>query len=135
MISSIFTGYLTTPRILVDQEVTNVPLDVRPSTLAFLHKSMRWAVTQGTGVATSKIKDIHLYVKTSSAQTSRLNKRLLGKKYLEHGLITCYVIYKDTPLTLVILLENSGGSQPAVLVARQFLIEYKKLIDEQEKAL
>ncbi len=133
MISSIFTGYLATPRILVDQEVVKTPLDIQEPVRAFLQKSMRWAVTQGTGIATSHIKDIKLYVKTSTAQTSRLHKRTLGGNYLEHGLATCYVIYKGRPLTLVILMENIGGSQPAVLMARQFLIEYKKLVDEQEK--
>jgi cell division protein FtsI/penicillin-binding protein 2 len=132
MVASIFTGYLTTPRILMSQEVTNAPLAIQESTRLFLQKSMRWAVTQGTGQATNRIKDIQLYVKTSTSQTSKLSKRLLGKHYLEHGMVTCYIIYKGRPLTIVILLENVGASAPAVLLARQFLIDYKKLIDQQE---
>jgi len=130
MISGIFTGTLMNPRILIDEPIYSTPLDLEPETLTFLRESMRSVVTQGTGKNVSKIKDIEIYAKTSTAQTSSYEKRNLGEKYLEHGWFVMHFKYKDyNPLTVVILVEHTGSSKHATNIAKQFLIEYKKLMD------
>ncbi len=130
MISSIFTGNLVNPRILIDEPVYSTPLDLQPETLSFLRDSMRSVVTQGTGKNVSKIKDIEIYAKTSTAQTSSYEKRDWGEKYLEHGWFVMHFKYKDyQPLTVVTLVEHAGSSKHATNIAKQFLIEYKKLMD------
>lgn len=134
MISSIFSGFLTNPRFLMNEPVVQQPLDIQPDTLAFLKRSMKAVVTRGTGQNVSTIKDISIYAKTSTAQTSALYKRDLGKKYLEHGWFVAHVTYKNhKPLTLVILVENIGSASVATQIAKNFLIEYKKSLDEPEK--
>ncbi len=131
MISSIFTGYLTNPRILHDQPIQQQPLAIMPETRRFLQKSMKSAVTQGTGKRVSKIKDLRIYAKTSTAQTSRLEKRIMGTEYWEHGWFVAYFQYKDNPaLTVVIQLEHAGSAQIATSIARNFLVEYKKWADQ-----
>lgn len=130
MIASIFTGYLVSPRILSTQEITKQPLDLLPQTRKFLKKSMKKVVTTGTGKRIGRVKNVEIYAKTSTAQTSALEKRTLGNAYLEHGWFVSYFKYKDEPpLTLVIVIENAGAASVATTVAKNFLIEYKKLID------
>ncbi len=127
MISSIFTGYLPTPRMLMDEPIIKEPLDIKESTRAFLQDAMRYVVEDGTGKG-AKIKDIELYAKTSTAQTSAYNKRCLGSIYLEHGWFVAYLKYKDhKPLTLVILVEHAGTARVATNIAKKFLVKYKKL--------
>ena len=127
MISSIFTGYLVTPRIVVNEPIIKEPLDIQDSTRTFLQEAMRYVVEDGTGRG-AKIKDIELYAKTSTAQTSAYNKRCLGSIYLEHGWFVAYLKYKDhKPLTLVILVEHAGTARVATNIAKKFLLKYKKL--------
>jgi len=133
MISSIFTGQLVKPRLLCDEPIEQKPLQIRPATRDLLQQSMRSAVTMGTGRSITRIKDMNVYAKTSTAQTSALHKRLLGSEYLEHGWCVAYFTYKHhTPLTLVILIENIGSSRPTTIVAKEFLLEYKKILDKEE---
>lgn len=132
MISSIFSGYLTNPRILMNEPIVQEPLDIQPDTRAFLKRSMRAVVKTGTGQNVSTLKDITIYAKTSTAQTSALYKRDLGKKYLEHGWFVAHVTYKNfKPITLVVLVENIGSASVATQIAKNFLIEYKKIHEEQ----
>ena len=126
MIASIFTGHLVTPRILMNEPIIKQPLAIAPSTREFLQEAMRYVVEDGTGRG-AKIKDIELYAKTSTAQTSTYNKRCMGSIYLEHGWFVAYFKYKDhRPLTLVVLVEHAGTARVATDIARQFLIKYKK---------
>lgn len=130
MIASIFTGYLVTPRTLKTEPIIKQQLTIKPETLTFLKKSMRWVVTKGTGKKISKVKDIEIYAKTSTAQISTIQKRQLGKAYLEHGWFVAHFNYKNySPLVIVILVENAGSSSIALNIAKNFLIEYKKLKD------
>ncbi len=130
MISSIFTGFLTTPRILHNEEIKKTTLPLKASTLSFLRKSMKSVITQGTGSQVNRVKDIEIYAKTSTAQTSRYEKRELGTAYMEHGWFAAYFKYKNNkPLTVVILIENIGSSREATAVAKDLLIAYKKLMD------
>lgn len=126
MISSIFTRYLVKPRILADEPIEKTPLNIRLETLEFLRTSMQKVVTVGTGQR-SRVKDIQVYAKTSTAQISDLSKRELGEQYLEHGWFVSHFSYKHhPPLTIVIILENVGTSMVPTGVAKNFFIEYKK---------
>lgn len=134
MISSIFTGNLVTPRIRIDDEVIREPIKLQRATRMFLQESMRLVITAGTGQSMSYVKNIAVYGKTSTAQTSSLEKRTLGKKYMEHGWFAGYLSYKHhRPLTLVIIIENVGSSSVATNTARRFLNAYKKRMDQREK--
>ena len=129
MIGSIFTGYLVKPRILMDEPIEKKPLNIRIETLEFLRNSMQKVVTVGTG-RRSRVKDIQVYAKTSTAQNSDLSKRELGEQYLEHGWFVSHFHYKHhTPLTIVIILENVGSSSVPTGVAKNFFVEYKKRMD------
>ena len=130
MIASIFTGYLVSPRLLIDEPVVMVPLDIKPNTISFLKKSMKSVVKYGTGRAINQVKDIVIYAKTSTAQTSDFNKRKLDEKYLEHGCFVGHFQYKEhEPLVVVILVEHVGAGRVATTIAKNFLIEYKKYMD------
>lgn len=130
MIASIFTGYLVSPRIIVHEPIKKRKLNIAPETLTFLKKSMRSAVTKGTGKYLSKIKDIEIHVKTSTAQMSTIQKRNLSDDYLEHGWFVAHFSYKNQkPLVIVILVEHAGSSRVAITIAKNFVEEYKKLID------
>jgi len=133
MISAIFTGYLVNPRILVSEPIITQPINISPSTLSFLRETMRAVVTEGTGRRVSHIKNIEIYAKTSTAQVSDLSKREQSKEHREHGWFVSYIQYKNNPpLTMIILLEHVSSSKVATNVAKQFLLQYKKLIDEQK---
>ena len=130
MIASIFTGYLTAPRLLVDEPVVSTPLDLKPETINFLKKSMKAVIKSGTGRSIRAVKDITMHAKTSTAQTSDISKRKLDEKYLEHGWFVGHFQYKEyDPLVIVILVEHVGTAQVATTVAKNFLIEYKKYMD------
>lgn len=131
MICSIFTGHLTNPRILLNEPIVRKELDIQPGTLAFLRRSMRATVNEGTGQSMRTVKkDTVIYAKTSTAQTSTLSKRDLAKKYMEHGWVVVHLTYKKyKPIVLVILVENIGSSRVATKIARDFIITYKQLMD------
>jgi penicillin-binding protein 2 len=130
MIGGIFTGNLVSPRLLVNEPFVITPLDIQPATISFLKKSMKMVVRHGTGRGVREIKDIKIYAKTSTAQTSDFSKRKLDQKYLEHGWFVGYFQYKNyTPLVMVLLVEHAGTAQVATKVAKNFLVEYKKYMD------
>lgn len=130
MIVAVFTGYLVSLRLLVDEPVVKVPLDIKPETITLLKKSMESVVKDGTGRSVRRVKDIKIYAKTSTAQTSDFGKRKLDKKYLEHGWFAGHFQYKEyDPLVIVILVERVGTAQVATTIAKNFLIEYKKYKD------
>lgn len=133
MISSIFTQKLVYPRILADEPIQWDPLEINAETLRFLKRSMKKVVREGTGKSINTVKDIEVYAKTSTAQTSDLAKRNLGTQYLEHGWFVAHCTYKDNaPFTLVVLVENAGASQVATSIAKRFLTEYKKLAGNKQ---
>jgi len=132
MISSIFTGYLVTPRILKDETIIKQKLDISQDTLNFLRQSMKKVITQGTGKNISKIKDFEVYGKTSTAQTSDLRKRKMGKKYREHRWFVAYLRYKNQkPITFVIVIEHAEHPSEAKQALRKFLIEYRRVVDRR----
>ena len=95
MISSIFTGYLVKPRILMQEQIAMEPLLIEQDTLDFLKQSMQLVVTKGTGRNINTIKDIEIYAKTSTAQISDISKRKLSPDYLEHAWFVAYFHYQD----------------------------------------
>jgi penicillin-binding protein 2 len=130
MIASIFTGYLVSPRLLVNEPVITTPLDIKPETIELLKKSMESVVKDGTARSVRRVKDIKIYAKTSTAQTSDFSKRKLDEKYLEHGWFVGHFQYKEyDPLVIVILVERVGTAQVATIIAKNFLIAYKKYKD------
>lgn len=130
MISSIFTGNLVKPRVLLSEPVQISPLGISSETLSFLQQSMYKVVNQGTGRRVKQITDIKIFAKTSTAQTSGLDKHNLGEQYLEHGWFVGYFYYKDQkPLTIAILVEHAATSRVPTTIAANFLREYKKMID------
>jgi len=132
MFSAIFEDYLVTPRILTHEPIIKKPLALAPSTISFLRTALRSAVTYGSCVRFSRLKDMKIYGKTGTAQTSDLSKRELGKEFMEHGWVMVRFSYKnEQPLTLVILLENAGASEEAITVAYDFFIGYRKLMKER----
>lgn len=129
MIASIFTGYLVKPRILLHEPVETEPLAIKKETLEFLKESMRYVVTMGTGKRINAIKDIEIYAKTSTAQTSGFHKRTLGDEFLEHAWFVAHLTYKEAnPIVFLILVERAGTSQVATSIAKKFLIAYKNFI-------
>jgi len=130
MIGSIFTGTLVTPHILAQEPINTMPLELKESTRAFLKKSMKKVVTKGTGRRLKQLSDITIYAKTSTAQTSSLEKRKLGEKHLEHGWFVGYFMYKgQSPRVIVVLAEHAGSARVPTSIAKDFFVEYKKHID------
>jgi len=130
MIAGIFTGYLVTPYVVASDTISITPLNIKESTRAFLKKSMKKVVSKGTGKRLKQLKDITIYAKTSTAQTSALEKRSLGNKYLEHGWFVGHFNYKgQEPRVIVILVEHAGSARVATTIAKEFFIGYKKHID------
>ena len=135
MISSIFEGYLVTPRILESEPFNFRPLAIASSTRKFLRKSMKSAVQVGTGTEVSKIEDIKVFAKTGTAQVVELSSNNDKNQPKAHSWFVAYFSYKDhEPLTLVILLEHTGNSQPSKLFAKRFLMSYRKYMKNKYSA-
>ena len=91
---------------------------------------MKKVVSKGTGKRLKQLKDITIYAKTSTAQTSAFEKRKLGEQYKEHGWFTSYFHYKgQSPLVMVVLVEHAGTARVATDIAKEFFMKYKKHID------
>ncbi len=134
MISAICEGYLVRPRILTSEPIAKQTVAISQPTLQFLKNSLQHVIKKGTGRSLSRLKDIEIYAKTGTAQTSDLAKRSLGKKYEEHGWFVLYFRYKDNkPLTMAILIENISSSRVATSLGSQILMRYCTLMDERAK--
>jgi len=131
MISSIFQGYLVNPRILEDEPIIKTPLKIRRDILELLKQSMKTVVTSGTSQRIGKLKDITIYAKTGTAQNVTLDKENLDGKYLDHAWFISNFAYKNNKsLTMVIFLENAGSTAIAINAAREFILKYKELFEE-----
>lgn len=132
MLSSVFTGYLVKPRILTCEDIEKEPININANTLQLVQQVLKKVVKDGTGVRVNAA-DIEVYGKTGTAQTSDLEKRNQGKAFLEHAWFVSYFKYKNTePLTMVIMIENAGGSSLAVTAAKNIILNYRKMMREQE---
>jgi len=134
MIGSIFTGNLVKPRILIDESIESLPLTIQDETREFLKESMHLVIQRGTGKKLQTIKDLEIYAKTSTAQTSSLEKSSVDSQFKEHGWCATYFSYKDQkPLVLVVLIEKAGNSQIPTIIAKNFILGYKKLNEEKKQ--
>lgn len=130
MIGSIFTGYLVKPRLLLNEPVSTRPLHIKKDTIQFLQQSMKSVVTGGTGQRINAVKDITIHGKTSTAQTSMLQRRDMGKAYQEHAWFAAHVQYQqEAPFVIVVCIENVGSSITATMIVKKFLQEYKAYIN------
>ncbi len=130
-ISAICTGYLLKPRILSDEPIIYEKLDIKDTTINLLKKSMRSVTTIGTARILQNLKDFKIYAKTGTAQTRNLHKKRSEKAHFAHAWFASYFQYKNyPPKTLVILIENTGRTRPAIAMAEEFFKEYKKYIEK-----
>lgn len=133
MIGSIFTRQLVAPRITLDMPIEKRPLEIRPDTLNFLKQSMHMAADIGTARRLCNIKNTSIYSKTSTAQVCALQKTSLGTKYMEHGWVAVYAQYKHyKPIILIILVEHAGSSTIPTTLAKYFIQEYQKILDDPQ---
>ncbi|MFH1461982.1 MAG: penicillin-binding protein 2 [bacterium] len=125
MIASISTGYLVKPRILEQEDLKVDELDISKDTLIFLRKALREVVKKGSAKILNKIKNIKVFAKTGTAQTSSLTIEKKTKEHLEHAWLATYFKYKqEDPLALVVLVEHVGSSKFAKEIAAKFLKSY-----------
>lgn len=134
MIGSIETGYLVSTRLIENSTPTYEPLKISYETRAFLRQTMHAVVTKGTAKMFNKLDDFIIRAKTSTAQTSMLSKRKQGEEFLEHGWFVGNFSYRGSPpLTLVILTEHTGNAKLPMLIGREFLRNYKDLMELRTK--
>ncbi len=125
MIASIETGYLVTPRILEETPIVKEPLGIRAETRFFLKRAMHLATQEGTARRLSYPSQFRIEAKTSTAQTSALENKVLGVEHWEHGWLAANICHKDgKPLTMIVLTEHSGSASVSVTIAKQFLRSY-----------
>ncbi len=125
MIASIATGYIVKPRILSDDPVVTLPLDISERTRDFLIEGMQEVVETGTGKRLHLLKDFFIHAKTGTAQIERLKKKNSLIKNPEHAWFSCFFSYKGQPeQVLVVLVERAGSSRPALRIAQKFLEQY-----------
>ncbi len=130
LIASIETGYLISPRILKDSALSYEPLPIKTETRKFLQDTMRAVIQEGTAQRLNRMRDFYIYGKTSTAQTSALELRDQGGKYLEHKWLVANVRYKNNPpMTFVVIVENAGSEQLALDFAKSFLKAYRDLME------
>ena len=132
MVASIETGFLVTPRIIESTPITCEHLKIKLETRHFLQKSMHASVTKGTARWLDRLhnKDFIIHAKTSTAQTSSLDKLKEGAEFLEHSWLASNFTYKNyPPLTMVILTEKTGRTGIPPRIAYNFLRGYKTLMD------
>lgn len=133
MIGSIFTRELVTPRITLDLPIEKRPLEIRPDTLNFLKQSMHMGAEFGTAMRLASIRNTSIYSKTSTAQVCALQKTSMGTKYMEHGWVAVYLQYKQyRPLVLIVLVEHAGSSTIPTTLAKYFILEYQKILDDPQ---
>jgi penicillin-binding protein 2 len=135
MVASIETGFLVTPRIMETTPIVCEPLAIKLETRRFLQKSMHASVTKGTARWLDRLhnKDFIIHAKTSTAQTSSLEKLKDGAEFLEHSWLASNFTYKNyPPLTLVIITEKTGRTGIPPRIAYNFLKGYKTLMDTKK---
>ena len=132
MISSIYSGYLVKPRILENETIEQKKLKISQETRIFLNSCMETVVSEGTGQRLKNIPNLKVSAKTGTAQTSKLSNRQLGLRHKEHGWFVSNFQYKNqNALTLVILVENTGGSRKPTTIAKSLLTRYSKYMEQK----
>lgn len=136
MASSICEGFLVRPRILEAEPIDTQQLTLSPATLQFLRNSMEQVVNKGTAQRLRGLRNIKIYAKTGTAQTSALSKQNMGEAYQEHAWLVAHISYKDhEPFALLIILEHAKSSKAAIPVASQVIKRYRQLLDTRTQKL
>jgi len=125
LIGGIFEGFLVKPRLLEQEPVTSAPLQIQQSTREFLQESMKLVVDEGTGKLVGLVKDIHIWAKTGTAETSS------NKQTAPHAWFVAYFYYKGKPQVLVIVVEHTDALKVAVRLAKSYFIKYKEHQDKE----
>ena len=132
MVGAVETGYLTSMRITEDMPIIKEPLAIRAETRNFLQQAMHAVTTKGTARRLSYMYDFIIRAKTSTAQTSALNKKKMSAEYLEHGWLAANFSYKGQPaMTMIILTEKTGGTQLPITIAKEFLQGYRRIMEQR----
>ena len=96
MISSIFEGYLVTPRILENEPIFYRPLELKQETRKLLRKYMKLAVKIGTCIKLNSFTDLTIFAKTGTAQTCSLShQKKLRASSSAHAWFVCYFYFQD----------------------------------------
>lgn len=134
MINAICQGYLVTPRILQEEPINQEPVALSSHTRAFIRSSMEQVIHHGTGQRLNRLKQFKIQGKTGTAQVREL-KSLDQDLHDEHAWFAAHITYKQyAPVVLVILVEHAGASTVATEIARKFLIEYSRIMDQRATA-
>jgi cell division protein FtsI/penicillin-binding protein 2 len=132
MIGAVATGYLVNPRMLMNEPIVQEPLKISPSTHQFLKEAMHMSALEGT-LQRLKMKDVEVWGKTGTAQTSNLRKEKFTHDQLEHGWAVGYFRYRDErPFVFVSFVEHVGSSRPAISHVQNFLKGYRRLQETHE---
>ena len=82
----------------------------------------------------NKIKDITVYAKTGTAQTSSLEKRDQGQKFKEHTWFIGSMQYQNTkPLVIVTIFEHCGDHKEILSFIKKFLMRYRSYCSENKQ--
>ena len=131
MMGSFFTGNLVKPRILEEDSIETIPLQIEPSTREFLQECMKSAIQVGTSRSVGRLKNITIYAKTGTAQTKSRSTEARKLQNDCHAWCMIYFVYQDhDPLVITILIEHAGKSSVATGVAKKFLAQYMKMYPE-----
>lgn len=127
MAARIASGKLLQPRLLMNQQVPDVPsMGFSQEHLDYVHKAMSDVVNgPGTaGRARLPIPDVLLAGKTGTAQVVSLSISD-GKsgpwKYRDHGHFICYAPFDNPRYACAVVVEHGGGSGSAYPIARDVM--------------
>jgi penicillin-binding protein 2 len=131
VIGSIGTGFLVKPRVLQQEPIKKTPLDISLATRETVKRGLYAAIDHGTAQRLKRVpKDLDIFAKTGTAQTSNLSKKDMGFEYVDHAWLACWAQYKDhSPVVLVLFIEHAGSSSVAVHVAQDFFKYYCAYLD------
>jgi penicillin-binding protein 2 len=132
MLNAIFKKKLIKPRIIESQPIEEIDIPIKDSTINAIKEPMKLTVTEGTAKRLNKLKEFDIYAKTGTAQTGALEKRNLGKQFLEHVWFVGQIKHPKYPeFSLVILVENAGAARIAIWAARDFLKTLEKHLQKK----
>lgn len=134
MVGGIVEGYLVKPRLLTEEPIIKNNLNISLNTRNFLLEAMKTAITIGTGKRLNKIKDITVYAKTGTAQTSSLEKRDQGQRFKEHTWFIGSMQYQNAkPLVIVTIFEHCGDHKEILSFIKKFLMRYRSYCSENKQ--
>lgn len=136
MVNTICQGYMVAPHLVAGSEIQQRPVPIQDSILQTIKQYMKHVVSlpRGTGHQLSRLKEMHIYAKTGTAQTCALKDSGASQRSeIPHGWFTAHVCYKDhDPITMIVFVEHAGSSKVAADITKQFLSRYRASLDAQD---